>query len=144
MNLIKRNPGNVVFPYVMDELFKDWAGGSQWVNRAVPPVNIKETEHVFTVELVVPGFKKEDFNIEVDNNLLTVSSEVKTEKTEEAAEGKFTKREFIQASFKRSFKLPETINEQNINAAYQDGILAITLPKKEESLPKAKRSIEIS
>ena len=145
MNLVKRNNGNVngLFPSLMDEIFKDWAGGSQMVNKMVPPVNIKETEKAFSVALMAPGFKKEDFNIEVDNDLLTISSEIKNEKTEQE-EGKYTRREFSYSSFKRSFTLPETVNTDDINASYEDGILTIALPKKEEALPKAKRLIDIS
>jgi len=142
MNLVKRNTANRAFPSVMDELFKDLMGGTQYEHKAVPPVNIRETDESFTVELMAAGFKKEDFNIEVDNDLLTISSEVRKENNEETA--KFTRREFSFTSFKRSFKLPETVKHDEINAAYEDGILRITLPKKEEALPKAKRLIEIS
>jgi len=142
MNLAKRNTANRAFPTVMDELFKDLLGGTQYTHKAVPPVNIRETEQSFTVELMAAGMKKEDFNIEVDNELLTISSEVKAENVEE--NGKFTRREFGFTSFKRSFTLPETVKEDEINATYEDGILKLTLPKKEEALPKAKRSIEIS
>lgn len=145
MNSVKRNNGNVngLFPSLMDEIFKDWAGGSQMVNKMVPPVNIKETDKGFSVALMAPGFKKEDFNIEVDNDLLTISSEIKNEKTEQE-EGKFTRREFGYSSFKRAFTLPESVNTDDINALYEDGILTIALPKKEEALPKAKRLIDIS
>tara|TARA_B100001093_G_C26325519_1_gene799546 strand:+ start:24 stop:452 length:429 start_codon:yes stop_codon:yes gene_type:complete len=142
MNLAKRNTANRAFPTVMDELFKDLLGGTQYVHKAVPPVNIRETEGSFTVELMAPGMKKEDFNLEIDNDLLTISAEVKAENTED--NGKFTRREFSFTSFKRSFTLPETVKEDDINAVYEDGILKITLPKKEEALPKAKRLIEIS
>jgi HSP20 family protein len=142
MNLVKRNTANRAFPHVMDELFKDLLGGTQYTHKAVPPVNIRETEQSFTVELMAAGMKKEDFNIEVDNDLLTISAEVKAESDGE--KGKFTRREFSFASFKRSFTLPETVKEDEINAAYEDGILKLTLPKKEEALPKAKRLIEIS
>ncbi|MCW4467451.1 Hsp20/alpha crystallin family protein [Flavobacterium sp. MFBS3-15] len=142
MNLAKRNTANRAFPTVMDELFKDLLGGTQYVHKAVPPVNIRETEGAFTVELMAAGMKKEDFNLEIDNDLLTISAEVKAENTEE--NGKFTRREFSFTSFKRSFTLPETVKEDDINAVYEDGILKITLPKKEEALPKAKRLIEIS
>lgn len=141
MNLIKRQHGSA-FPHVMDEIFKDWRGGSQLVNRVAPPVNIKETETAFNVELVAPGLKKEDFNIEVDKGLLTISSEAKAENVQE--DGKYTRREYIHTSFKRAFTLPETVNEEGINANYADGILTLTLPKKEEAQPKAKRLIEIS
>jgi HSP20 family protein len=139
MNIAKHTRRNVF----MDEIFKDWAGGSQLAQRAVPPVNIIEAENFFNVALVAPGFKKEAFNIEVDKGLLTISGNAKAEDTETQA-CKFTRREFTQASFKRSFTLPETINADDISAAYTDGILTITLPKKEEALPKAKRLIDIS
>ncbi len=145
MNSVKRNNSNVngLFPSLMDEIFKDWAGGSQMVNKMVPPVNIKETDKGFSVALMAAGFKKEDFNIEIDNDLLTISSEIKNEKAEQE-EGKFTRREFNYSSFKRAFTLPESVNTDNINALYEDGILTIALPKKEEALPKAKRLIDIS
>ncbi|MBF01394.1 Hsp20/alpha crystallin family protein [Flavobacterium coralii] len=144
MNLVKRNTANAnrLFPSVMDELFKDWAGGTQF-NRMIAPVNIKETDESYTVELMAPGMKKEDFNIEIDNDLLTISAEVKSEKNEQE-EGKYTRREFSYSSFKRAFTLPESVKEDDINASYQDGILRIALPKKEEALPKPKRLIDIS
>lgn len=141
MNLVRRNHG--AFPHAMDEIFKDWMGGSQLPQRQLPPVNIKETEADFSVELSAPGLKKEDFVIEVDNGKLTISAEAKAEKTEQE-EGKYTRREFKHTAFKRVFTLPESINDEGINAAYNDGILTIQLPKKEEALPKAKRGIEIS
>lgn len=142
MNLVKRNNTNG-FPFVMDEIFKDLMGGTQYVNKVTAPVNIKETENNFIVELMAPGLKKEDFNIELDNDLLMISSEIKTEKTE-GEEGKFTRKEFSFSSFKRSFTLPETVNQEAITASYDNGILKLTLPKKEEALPKEKRLIDIS
>ena len=142
MNLVKRNGSNGLFPSVMDELFKDMLGGTQYVNRMVPPVNIRENDNSYEVELMAPGMKKEDFNIELDNELLTISAEIKSENNTQE-EGKFTRREFSYSSFKRTFTLPETVKEEDINALYQDGILKISLPKKEEALPKPKRMIEI-
>ncbi|MDV6168440.1 Hsp20/alpha crystallin family protein [Flavobacterium sp. DG1-102-2] len=142
MNVIKRNAANG-FPIVMDQFFKDILGGTQYNHAAVPLVNIKETETSFSLELIAPGLKKESFNIEIEKDLLTISSETKAEKNEEQ-EGKFTRREFRTASFKRSFKLPENIKAEEINAAYQDGILNITLPKKEAAAQPAKRLIDIS
>lgn len=141
MNVVKRNFGNG-YPVVMDQFFKDILGGTQYTQKAVPPVNIKETEQFFNVALVAPGLKKEDFSIEVDNGLLTIAYKAEAEKTEEQ-EGKYTRKEFVQSSFKRAFTLPENVNEADINAAYQDGILNITLPKKEEAEKPAKRVIEI-
>ena len=143
MNLVKRNNSNNAFPSVMDELFKDLMGGTQYVNKTMPPVNIRETEQSFVLQLMVPGLKKEDFAIEIDNGLLTITSEVKAQEAGEE-EGKYTRKEFSFKSFKRSFTLPEIINETGINAGYDSGILTITLPKKEEALPKAKRLVAIS
>ena len=140
MNLIKRN--TVPFPSIIDELLKpDWLGGIQNFNTNVPAVNIKETDTSFGIELAAPGKKKEDFNIEIDHNVLTVSSENKSEKEE--TEGKYTRREFSYSSFRRAFTLPETVNTENINATYENGVLYVALPKREEALPKPKRLIEI-
>jgi len=145
MNLVKRNNSNQnFFPAIMEELFRpDWMGGTQNVNTlSVPPVNIKETDISFEVELSAPGKTKEDFNIEIENDLLTISSEYKSENTT-TEEGKFTRREFSYSSFRRSFALPETVKDDDIKANYENGILKISLPKREEALPKPKRMIEI-
>jgi HSP20 family protein len=144
MNLVKRsnsNNGNF-FPSLMEEFFRpDWIGGMQQMNVSVPPVNIRETDNSFEVELSAPGKSKEDFNIELDNDMLTISSEQKSENTVE--DGKFTRREFSHSAFRRSFTLPETVKEDEIKASYESGILKISLPKKEEALPKPKRLIDI-
>jgi HSP20 family protein len=143
MNLIKRN--SVPFPSIIDELLKpDWLGGMQSFNANVPAVNIKETDTSFGIELAAPGKKKEDFNIEIDHNVLTISSEEKAEKEEKDTEGKYTRKEFSYSSFRRAFTLPETVNTENINATYENGVLHIALPKREEALPKPKRLIEIA
>lgn len=142
MNLIKRN--TVPFPSIIDELLKpDWLGGMQNFNTNVPAVNIKETDTSFGIELAAPGKNKEDFNIEIDHNVLTISSEEKTEKEEKTNEGKYTRKEFSYASFRRAFTLPETVNTDSINATYENGVLQVALPKREEALPKPKRLIEI-
>ncbi|MBS1534492.1 MAG: Hsp20/alpha crystallin family protein [Bacteroidetes bacterium] len=143
MNLVKRNLD--YFPSILDEFLKpDWFGGSQNVLASVPAVNIKETDTEFTLELAVPGKKKEDFSIEIDRNVLTIASETKTENEQKDQNGRYTRREYSYNSFSRSFTLPQTINAENINASYQDGVLHVTLPKKEEALPKPKRLIEIA
>lgn len=140
MSIVKRN--NLVFPSLMNEIFKpDWFGGMENMNSSVPAVNIKENEKDFELELAVPGRKKEDFNIEVDNNVLTISSEMKSEN--EVKEENYTRREFGFTSFKRAFTLPETIDEDKIKADYVDGLLRFTLPKRKEALPKPKRMIEL-
>jgi len=140
MNLIKKNA--VPFPSIIDELFKpDWLGGIQNFNSNIPAVNIKETDTSFGIELAAPGKNKEDFNIEIDHNVLTISSENKSEK--EKKEEKYTRKEFSYTSFRRSFTLPDSVNADFINATYENGVLNVVLPKREEALPKPKRLIEI-
>ena len=141
MNLVKRN--DVIFPSLLNEIFKpDWFGGMENLRSHVPAVNIKENEKDFELELVVPGRKKDDFTIEVDKNVLTISSEVKSE--ESKVEENYTRREFSFSSFKRAFTLPDTVNIDHIDAAYDNGVLKLTLPKREEALPKPKRLISLS
>jgi HSP20 family protein len=126
----------------MNEFFKpDWFGGLENHAATLPAVNIKESEIGFELELAIPGKKKEDFNIEVDNDVLTVSMETKSE--DETSEENYTRREFSYTSFKRSFTLPETVDNEKIKASYENGILTFKLPKKEDALPKPKRLIEI-
>jgi HSP20 family protein len=140
MSIVKRN--NLVFPSLMDEILKpDWFGGLENYKGTLPPVNIQETETGFELELSVPGRKKEDFNVEIDEHILTITSE--TKKAEEVKEENYTRKEFSYSSFKRAFTLPETVNEEGIKASYENGILSFAIPKKEEALPKPKRFIEI-
>jgi HSP20 family protein len=108
----------------------------------LPKVNIKETADAFIVDMAVPGLKKSDFHIDLENQLLSISSEIKEEK--ELKDDNFTRREFGYSSFKRTFTLPETVNDDKINASYTDGILSILLPKKEEAKQKPARTIKIS
>ncbi|WP_340202679.1 Hsp20/alpha crystallin family protein [Ascidiimonas sp. W6] len=144
MNLVRKN-NNVWFPSLLDEFLKpDWMGGLEHSHNVLPAVNIKESEDHFDLELSVPGFKKDDIHIEVDDNVLTISSTVESSSENKDEKGNYTRREFSRSSFKRSFTLPETVNEDAINASYEDGILVLTFPKKEEALPKPKRLIEIS
>ncbi|TXN35080.1 Hsp20/alpha crystallin family protein [Flagellimonas hymeniacidonis] len=140
MSIVKRN--NLFFPTLMNDLMKpDWFGGMENWNTDLPAVNIKDNSEGFVLELAVPGGKKDDFKVEVDNDLLTISSEVKTESKEEKEN--YTRREFAFSSFKRAFTLPETVDGTKIDASYENGILKLSLPKKEEALPKPKRLITI-
>ena len=144
MNLIKRN--SIAIPSIIDELFKpDWFGGYQSpISANVPAVNMKEDDTHFEIELAAPGKIKADFSIEIDHQVLTISSENKSETEEKDAKGNYTRREFSYSSFRRSFTLPESVNSESIKAVYENGILNVTLPKKEEALPKPKRLIEIA
>lgn len=109
---------------------------------SLPKVNIKESADEFIVEMAVPGLKKSDFKIDLDNNMLSISTE--TEIENEKNEENYTRREFGYSSFKRAFTLPDSVNEDEIDASYNDGILKITLPKKEEAKQKPARTISIS
>ncbi len=141
MSIARRN--NLVFPSLMSEIFKpDWFGGMENNTGSVPAVNIKDNEMDFELELAVPGRKKSDFNIEIDKDVLTISSKIESE--DEVKKENYTRREFGFTSFKRAFTLPETIDKDKIEANYEDGLLKFVLPKKEEALPKPKRMIELS
>jgi len=140
MSVIKRN--NVLFPSLMDEFLKpDWLGGMENNAATLPPVNIKENETGFELELAIPGQKEEDFIVEIDKDVLTISME--TTSKDEVSKEHYTRREFTYTSFKRSFTLPETVENEKIKASYENGILAFMLPKKDEALPKPKRFIKI-
>lgn len=103
---------------------------------ANPSVNIVEHEKHFTLDLAAPGLEKKDFNINIEDDHLVISAEKKSE-NEETEKGKFTRREFNYSVFKRSFYLDDTIHREGIHAAYENGVLRITLPKKEEILKKS-------
>ncbi len=108
---------------------------------ALPAVNISEDEKSYSVEVVAPGFKKEDFKINVDDDLLTISAESKQENKE--GEGKaYSRREYSYSSFTRSFRLPENAKDDAIAARYKDGVLEITIPKTEQQ-QKASKKIDI-
>lgn len=140
MSIVKRN--GLFFPSLMNDLVRpDWFGGMENLNTNLPAVNIKNNTENFELELSVPGGNKDDFKVEVDNDVLTISTEVKTEDKE--IKENYSRKEFSFSSFKRAFTLPETVDGTKIDAAYENGILRLTLPKKEEALPRPKRLITI-
>ena len=120
------------FPAFFDDFFKPW---NEWMGMAraltTPAVNIAENKSHFEISVAAPGLKKNDFNIDVDDNMLTISSE-KEEKKEEKDE-RFTRKEYNYSSFTRSFTLPEDVIKDKIEAVYEDGVLRITLPKTEQA-----------
>lgn len=111
-------------------------------STSMPAVNIKEDEKRFTLDLAVPGIDKKDLRIEINEDVITVSSEQKTEKEENSDD--FKRREFSYTSFCRSFYLPENVNKDKIEANYKDGILSVVLPKEEEEKTKLTKQIKIS
>lgn len=141
MSLIKynrRHPNQLV--RFFDDPFTKAFFGETALNR--PAVNVKETEDSYHLEVVAPGRNKDDFKLEVNDQILTISYEVEN-KTEHQDKG-FTRREYRFDGFKRSFHLDDkVINDEAISATYQDGILRVTLPKKEEALNKGPKLIAI-
>lgn len=141
MNLIRRT-ANPLFPSLLDEFFGSDTPFSGLSNRShVPSVNISETDTNFALALAAPGKTRKDFNVELDDHVLTVSSESKHEDTSKTEQ--YTRREFCYDNFQRSFRLPETVDTAGIKAKYDNGILTITLPKHEEAIPEPKKQIEI-
>jgi HSP20 family protein len=110
--------------------------------RWMPATNISETEQDYRVEMAVPGYSKEDFTINLEKDVLSISTETKNmEKNDEQAEMNFRMREFGRRNFCRSFSIPEAVDKDSIKAEYLNGILTITLPKKEEV--KVKTEIQV-
>ena len=133
-------------PSWVDDLF-DGSLGTGFLSNfntgmSIPAVNIKENKDEFIIEIAVPGMKKTDFNIDLDNKVLSISSETKD--TYEEKNETYTRKEFGYSSFKRTFTLPDTVESDNIKAQYKDGILMIHLPKREEAKEKPAKRINIS
>lgn len=144
--LLVRNSNQM--PSLFDRFFDgdmfDWNNRNfSSTNTTLPSVNIKDNADAFTVEVAAPGFEKGDFKIELNRNVLTISSE--KEVKNETKEGEvFTKREFSYQSFSRSFTLPQIADGDKIEANYSSGILTVSIPKREEAKPKPARTIDIN
>lgn len=149
MSIIKRNG---MFP-PMNSLFDNFfaTDGRNWglnnfssTNTTLPAVNIKETADAFEVQMAAPGMNKNDFKIELDGNQLTISSEKQTQ-DEEKQDERYTRREFSYQSFQRVFQLPkEVVDAENIQARYENGVLQLTIPKREEARQRPPRMIQIA
>ena len=133
-------------PSVFDDFFKPWNewfdGGGWGRTLKVPAVNITEQESEYIVSLAAPGLKKEDFKIDVDGNILTISSE--KEENKEEKDEKITRKEYSYSSFSRSFNLPEEVNQEKIDAKYADGILKIVLPCREGTKKTTAKQIAVN
>ncbi|KIA94380.1 MULTISPECIES: Hsp20/alpha crystallin family protein [unclassified Flavobacterium] len=146
-----RNNGNNTqsFPSLLDDFFGrelfNWENSNfSSTSTTIPSINIKETDENFEVEVAAPGMDKKDFNVTLNDNLLTISSVKQNEK--ETVEDNYTRKEFSYQSFQRSFELPNNIvDEEKIKAHYDNGLLHLVIPKKEEAKEsKSPRVIEIS
>ena len=149
MTLIKRTDSNFPsIPSFIDNLFsRDWMDWSNLnfssTNTTLPAVNVRESENEYELEVAAPGMKKDSFKVNLDKDQLTISSEWKDEKKEK--DGDYTRREFSYQSFQRSFTIPDNlVDGEKISAKYNDGILNIKLPKREEAKPKPAREIKIN
>ena len=134
------------FPSIVDEFFgndlfpKFFLESEKMSN--MPAVNIVEGKEDYRIEVAAPGLDKKDFKIDLDNNVLTISSEkeLKSEETEDI----FMRREFSYSSFTRSFVLPDSVNAEKISASHKDGVLTIQIPKRDEAKVKPVKEIKIS
>jgi HSP20 family protein len=140
MNLLRKQ--SPFFPSLVDEFVnRDWNLELPSFSTTVPAVNIIEKETKYKIELAVPGMRKDHFEIEMEEGILSISVNQDEEKTSE--KGKFTRREFSYNSFRRSFTIPESVDPAKIDANYTEGVLFISLPKRKEALPQPKKLINI-
>ncbi len=136
MSLVKFNQ-YPTFTDLIENLERNFLGRVDENSGDIPAVNIKEEKDKFVLEMAAPGMKKEDFKINLDNYLLTISAETKNEKKEK--EDNYTRREFVYNSFSRSFTLPKSIDVDKIKGDYKNGVLSLALPKKEEETKLTKQ-----
>lgn len=147
MSIIKYRPMGMskTFDDFFDNFFNRGLGEMMGADNflSAPSVNIRDEEDQYTLEMAAPGLSKEDFSIEIDKGYLVVSAEKEVSNEENDDNRKYTRREFNYTRFSRSFQLPDTVNEEAIEAKYNDGILSIHLPKVEEAKKLPAKSIEI-
>lgn len=144
MTLIKWKPTTYtpVFSDFWNNFYKDFSqvAGSEG-SFSAPAVNISENAQGYELEIAAPGLTREDFNLSLEKNLLTISAN--KEDKEEDNTAKVVRREFSYYSFKRSFELPDLTDGDRISASYENGVLKVSIPKKEEAKDKEPRKIEI-
>ncbi|CAI8207691.1 MAG: 18 kDa heat shock protein [Flavobacteriaceae bacterium] len=140
MNLVRKH-NSPFFPALFDEwLSNEWLPSSTLPTKQLPAVNIQETDTSFLLELAAPGVKKEDLQVEVEKDILSISSQSDAAAEEDA---QYTRKEYGYLSFRRTFTIPESVDIKKIEAQYREGILEVKLPKKKEMLQDAKKSIRI-
>lgn len=137
---------NEPIPSVFDDFFKPWNewfenGGMTGRMLKVPAVNITADEKEYQVALAAPGLKKDDFNVDMTGNMVTISSE--KEESKEDTDKRYTRKEYSYSSFSRSFTLPEDVNRDKIEARYEDGVLTLVLPRKEEAKKPGGKQIAV-
>jgi HSP20 family protein len=131
--LVKAQCGTPAYNrFFFDDIFgKEFFNVKPGFVKNTPAVNVKEDEKQFTLEVAAPGLQKENFNLQVEDGVLAISAETKTETSETEEKGNYTRKEFSYQSFKRSFTLDdESVDSENITAKYENGILNVSIPKK--------------
>ncbi len=149
---ISRTNGDMspAFPSLMNDFF-----GSSWLDSSLnnwksygstlPAVNVRESNDDFEIEVAAPGMKRDNFKVELDNNLLTISSQMEDRREEQDQESNYTRREFSYQSFQRSFALPENrVKGEEITAKYVDGVLHVVVPKTEDAKIKPAKQIAVA
>jgi HSP20 family protein len=152
MKTLVRTNGTLfpAIPSLLNDLFTDdWFDPSltNWKSSGatLPAVNVRETNDEFKIEVAAPGMKRGDFRVELDNHVLTISSQREDNREEKDQTGNYTRREFNYQSFQRSFTLPENkVEGDKIVAKYEDGILHVTVPKQEEAKVKPAKQISVA
>lgn len=139
-----------LIPSIFNDFFRPWEslfdnnGGPLLANLnpvSIPAANIVENKNSYEISIASPGMKKDDFNIDVEGNILTISAE--TEDKKEEKDGKYTRKEYNYSSFSRSFTLPEWVSKDKIDATYDNGLLKLVLPKTEEAKKLSSRHIAV-
>lgn len=151
MKSLVRSNGNLFpsIPSMFDNFFtNDWLDSSlsNWKasGATLPAVNVKETDENFDIEVAAPGMKRDDFKVELDNNILTISSQREDTQEEKDKNGNYTRREFSYQAFQRSFALPESkVEGDKISARYNDGVLHVMIPKSEKTKVKPAKQITV-
>jgi HSP20 family protein len=134
------------FPSLFDDFFsRDFINFSKPAMNTLPAVNVKESDAAFNLEVAVPGMDKKDFKVELKQNTLVISAKKEDKQEEKSEDGKYVRKEFGFQSFTRSFTIPEKlVDGEKIEASYKDGILNITIPKKEKEQTSSVREIQIN
>jgi HSP20 family protein len=142
MSLLTKNSNwPIAMSSLLSNFFDDDRFVSPWLRgQSVPAVNIKETDNAFEIELAAPGYDKSDFKVSIENGLLSIVGEKKSER--ESNEDNYKRKEFEYSSFTRSFNLPENATDDDIQARYENGVLKLSLGKKKET-SKPKKAIDI-
>jgi HSP20 family protein len=147
MSPIKTKKNGDLLPSLLSGFFDtDRFSNPRWVEKefenTIPSVNIRENGKEFNIEFAAPGFSKDQFHVDVEDDVIRVSAERQEEKKNENE--RFTRKEFSYNTFSRSFTLPKTVDAEKIDATYTDGILRLCIPKKEEAKPLPKKEIKVS